>query len=95
MAHFDESGAEDFSGLAVDIEGANFSFRSRAHDVAKDAAFGMYTAIVGWLPTGSFGRIGRTGTEKVMATSAAARFWRREVRGMAVYMQHHVAALVA
>jgi hypothetical protein len=36
MAHFDESGAEDFSGLAVDIEGTNFSFRGRGHDVAKD-----------------------------------------------------------
>ncbi len=39
MAHFDESGAEDFGGLAVDIEGTNFSFRGRGHDVAKDAAF--------------------------------------------------------
>ena len=95
MAPFDASGAEDFSGLAVALEGANFSFHGRGHDVAKDAAFGMYTAIVGWLSTGSFGRIGRTGTEKVMATGAAARFWRREVRGIPVYMEHHVAALVA
>jgi hypothetical protein len=75
MAHFDESGAENFSGLAVDVEGANFSFSGGGHDVAEDAAFGMDTAIVGWLPTGSFGRIGRTGTKKVMAAGAAARFW--------------------
>jgi hypothetical protein len=76
MAYFDESGAENISGLAVDVEGANFSFSGGGHDVVKDAAFGMDTAIVDWLPTVSFGRIGRTGTEKVMAAGAAARFWR-------------------
>jgi hypothetical protein len=73
--------------LAVNIEGANFSFSGGGHDVAKFAAFGMYTAVVGWLPTGSFGRIGRTGTEKVMAAGAAAR--------IAVYTQYqHVTALL-
>jgi hypothetical protein len=62
MAHFDKSGTEDFGGLAVDIEGANFGFRGGGHDVAKDAACGMYAAVVGWLRTGSFNRIKRTGT---------------------------------
>jgi hypothetical protein len=77
MAHFYESGAEDFGGLAVDIEGAYFSVSGGGHDVAKDAVFSVYAAIVGWLLTGSFDRIHRTGTEKVMAAGVAARFWRR------------------
>ncbi len=32
MAHFNWSSTEDFSGLAVDIEGTGFSFSSGGHD---------------------------------------------------------------
>jgi hypothetical protein len=49
MAHFNESGMEDLSGLAVDVDGANFGFGGRGHDIAKDAAFSMYAAVVGRL----------------------------------------------
>jgi hypothetical protein len=49
VTHFDESGTENFSSLAVDVECPNSGLSGRGHDVAQDAAFGMDAAIVGWL----------------------------------------------
>ena len=77
VAHFNESGSEDFGCLAVDVEGADLGFSGGCHVVEKYAAFSMDASVVRWLPARGFGGIGRAGTEKVMAAGAAARFGRR------------------
>ena len=74
---------------------SEFSFGGRGHDILEDDADGMEGAIVGGWCGRLLGRIGRVGDKEKMAPDAAASFGLRQIGGVAMDVEYHVAGIVA
>ena len=71
---------------AVDEEGSEFGLRCRGHDVLNDLGDGEDGAVVG--------RVGVIARHEEMPTGPAAGFGLREVGGIAVANENHIACSI-
>lgn len=76
-------------------EASKFGFSGGGHDVAEDVADGVDGTVAGWLAGGWLGGIVGTGAEEEVTANVAFGFGFREVGGIAVYVEDHVAGMVA
>ena len=88
VAHFVEHGSDDFGTVAIQVEGTNFGFKCRGHDILDDGCEDAQGALLWFWFWVWFA------TEKEVSTSAAASLGLREVGGGAVYLEDHVAGTI-
>lgn len=95
MAHFDEGSAEHGAIFGIVEEAGKFSFSGGGHDIAEDVADSVDGTIVGRLGGGWLGWISRFGAEEEVATDTTFGFGFREIGGIAMDVEYHIAGMVA
>ena len=88
VAHFVEHCSDDFGTVAIQVEGTNFGFKCRGHDILDDGCEDAQGALLWFWFWVWFA------TKKEVSTSAAASLGLREVGGVAVYLEDHVAGTI-
>ena len=77
--------------MAVDVGGSDFCFGGRTHHVGHDAGDGVDGAVEAQTSGWWLRHVRACISQEIMPTSAAASSRFREVGGVAVYVEYHVA----
>ena len=92
--HFFQGNAQGGGVFGIVKKAGEFSFGRGGHDILEDDADGMKGDIVGGWCGRLLVRIGRFGAKEKMASDAAASFGLRQIRGVAMDVEYHVAGSV-
>lgn len=94
VAEFFKGDSKGAGFAAIVEEGSEFSFCSTSENFSHNVAHHVDGTVVGWRGIGwirAFGGVFGVTAQVVVASSAGACFWGREIGGVAVAVQNHVA----